>query len=148
MPRSARLFLCARCRVQVVLCRQCDRGQIYCGPECSAQSRSERCREARQRYAQGRAGRHGNAARQHRFRQRQRAAHNNQDEIVTDQGSAPALPVATLAPDPVRTGVNPVSAAMCRSAHHRCSRCAAHCSALLRQGFLRPEQRRSRDPPS
>jgi hypothetical protein len=41
---SARLFLCAGCRLQVVICSCCDRGQIYC---------------AGQRYQNGQTGRRG-----------------------------------------------------------------------------------------
>ena len=51
MLPSARLFLCARCRSQVVLCRACDRGQLYCSPDCSAASRTDRQRESRRRHA-------------------------------------------------------------------------------------------------
>ena len=40
MARSARLFLCARCRDQVLLCSHCDRGQVYCSRACSVASRS------------------------------------------------------------------------------------------------------------
>jgi hypothetical protein len=29
MESSARLFTCARCRAQVLICRRCDRGNIY-----------------------------------------------------------------------------------------------------------------------
>ena len=32
---DARLFLCARCRRQVLICSRCDRGQQYCGARCS-----------------------------------------------------------------------------------------------------------------
>jgi len=39
MDRPARLFLCARCRCQVLLCSHCDRGQRYCTPACSRQAR-------------------------------------------------------------------------------------------------------------
>ena len=39
MDRPARLFLCARCRTQVLLCSHCDRGQRYCTPACSRQAR-------------------------------------------------------------------------------------------------------------
>ena len=38
MQSSARLFNCARCRRQVVICSHCDRGNRYCGKRC-AQSR-------------------------------------------------------------------------------------------------------------
>ena len=149
MPRSARLFLCARCRAQVVLCRRCDRGQLYCDSVCSRLSRAERSRQARQRHARSRAGRHNNAIRQRRFRQRQRDACKHKTEIVTDQGSAPIAPVSTLAPEPVSTGVEMASVvALQRGAHLYCHHCAAVCSALLRRNFLRPAQRRVRDPPA
>ena len=31
---SARLFLCAGCRAQALICSCCDRGQIYCAGDC------------------------------------------------------------------------------------------------------------------
>ena len=37
--QSARLFLCACCRIQVLVCRQCDRGQRYCADGCAATTR-------------------------------------------------------------------------------------------------------------
>ena len=36
---SARLFLCAGCRMQVVICSCCDRGQIYCAGDCARRAR-------------------------------------------------------------------------------------------------------------
>jgi hypothetical protein len=36
MDQTARLYLCARCRVQVVLCSHCDRGNRYCNRACLA----------------------------------------------------------------------------------------------------------------
>ena len=62
MARSARLFLCARCRDQVLLCSHCDRGQLYCSRACSFARRHERRRETAQRY-QSSAGRLKHAAR-------------------------------------------------------------------------------------
>lgn len=35
VDQSARLFLCACCRIQVLVCRQCDRGQRYCADGCA-----------------------------------------------------------------------------------------------------------------
>ena len=32
---SARLFLCAGCRAQALICSCCDRGQIYCAGDCA-----------------------------------------------------------------------------------------------------------------
>jgi hypothetical protein len=43
---TARLFLCARCRAQVVICRDCDRGQIYCTSRCAQDARRNAQRAA------------------------------------------------------------------------------------------------------
>ena len=37
---SARLYSCLRCRSQVVICRHCDRGHVYC-VECAPLAREE-----------------------------------------------------------------------------------------------------------
>ncbi len=71
MPRSARLFLCARCRDQVLLCSHCDHGQLYCGRTCSAAARQDRRRETAQRYQRSRGGRLKHAARSACWRTRQ-----------------------------------------------------------------------------
>lgn len=70
---SARLVLCARCQAQVLVCRRCDRGQQYCGRECSGQARRERRREAAQRYQLGARGCQPHAERSRRWRARQGA---------------------------------------------------------------------------
>lgn len=59
----ARLFLCARCFVQVRLCSHCDRGQRYCTPACSSLARNTAQREAARRYQRSRGGRMAHAAR-------------------------------------------------------------------------------------
>jgi hypothetical protein len=73
MDRSARLFLCARCRDQVLLCSHCDRGQQYCSRACSSVSRRERRRETAERYQSSRGGQLKHAARSARWRQRRRS---------------------------------------------------------------------------
>ncbi len=72
MDRSARLFLCARCRDQVLLCSHCDRGQQYCGRTCSGICRRERRRETARRYQSSARGQLKHAARTARWRERQR----------------------------------------------------------------------------
>ena len=52
--------MCARCRVQVLLC---SRGQPYCSRACARATREELRREAARRYQRGRAGRMAHAAR-------------------------------------------------------------------------------------
>ena len=83
MPRraSARLFLCAGCRLQVLICSCCDRGQIYCAEDCAQRARRRSLQCAGQRYQNGPPGRRRHAARQGRYRAR--------GKKVTHQGSPP-----------------------------------------------------------
>lgn len=67
MSCSARLFLCARCRCQVVLFSHCDRGHRYCSPSCARAARVAAQRAAAQRYQSSRRGRFTHAARQQRY---------------------------------------------------------------------------------
>jgi len=57
MQNTARLFKCARCRAQVLICSRCDRGHIYCGRTCSQQARRESLRAAGRHYQRSRRGR-------------------------------------------------------------------------------------------
>jgi hypothetical protein len=134
MKPSARLFHCARCHCQVILCRRCDRGNVYCTNGCADEARTESLRRAAERYRSTRRGRHTNAERQRRFRARQR-------EKVTHQGSRLLLGLVLLllalntvqsrsedSPDDAQTGIY-------------CHFCHCECAPLLRIDFLRPEQR-------
>jgi len=90
MDRAARLFLCARCRDQVLLCSHCDRGQQYCSRSCSSVSRRERRRQTAQRYQSSRGGQLKHAARTACWRQRRRSLRQAIVDInkVTHQGFA------------------------------------------------------------
>ena len=72
MSNTARRFNCASCRRQVVLCRRCDRGHVYCSRECGETARRKSLRLAGRRYQNSRRGRHTHAQRQRRYRERQR----------------------------------------------------------------------------
>ena len=100
MPRSARLFLCARCRDQVLLCSDCDRGQLYCGRACSSAARHDRRQEAARRYQNSRGGQLKHAARSACWRQRRRArrqvATAEDIDKVTHQGCPRPLADASL----------------------------------------------------
>lgn len=129
-PIPARLFLCTRCRAQVVICSCCDRGHIYCAGDCARQARHEAQRAAGRRYQLSHRGRLSHAERARRYRARQ----NN----VTHHGSpsAPAndLLIAgsvTAASDAVSAGDEP------RQTAWRCHWCGCRCPPLIRQGFLR-----------
>ena len=47
--QTGRLFLCARCQAQVLVCSQCDRGHRYCANGCVNITRRSRQREAGER---------------------------------------------------------------------------------------------------
>jgi hypothetical protein len=82
MRHPPRLYNCARCAQQVVICSHCDRGQIYCAGDCAQQARKQSLQQAGQRYQMSRTGRLVHAARQARYRSRQQ-------HKVTHQGSTP-----------------------------------------------------------
>jgi hypothetical protein len=142
--RSARLFLCARCRTQVVICRCCDRGQIYCPDGCAQQARQASCRASARRYQRSRAGRFAHAERSRRYRARQK--------IVTHQGSPTAPTDVHVDPGAERTS-SAVVAAPCpalasrpqRASGRDCHWCGCPCPRFLRQDFLtRPRAVRTR----
>jgi hypothetical protein len=66
---SARLFLCKRCRDQMLICSRCDRGHVYCDG-CAEAARRQGQREAGKRYQATRKGRRAHAARQCAYRAR------------------------------------------------------------------------------
>ena len=107
MLQTGRLYLCARCREQVVVCRRCDHGQVYCPSGCALAARRERQRAAGKRYQSSRRGRFVHAQRSRRYRRRSCASR----EIVTHQGSVAALTgdlLRSQAPVPVMASIEEV----------------------------------------
>lgn len=141
MLPSARFYLCALCRKQVVVCRRCDHGQRYCSQKCSRQRRSERQREAKARYANSRAGRHNNAERQRRFRARLLDHNPVNSKTVTDQGSALGGPTDNLVLDQFGSNYEPSKR---QPTDMRCYHCRQCCDPLLRSDFLPFAQRHPR----
>ena len=175
MARSARLFLCARCRDQVLLCSHCDRGQRYCSRACASGSRRERQREAARNYQLSDIGQRKHAARTARWRERRRrslrqhaAGGEVDDKEVTHQGCTAASVRAPLPgcdtpsdtpsampsdiPD-VRPdiGIDPPganassSAGTAVSAPLRCRRCLRLLLPHVRSGYLRRSSVRELD---
>lgn len=150
MDSSARLFLCARCFVQVRLCSRCDRGQHYCTPACSSLARDAAQREAGRRYQRSRGGRMVHAARSRRWRIRHQriepvAAPPVVDtNIVTHQGSPehPAdAPLKSWTSDRTQASLTvhpdePAAPPADHGAGPMCRRCGAPLTPWLRQGFL------------
>jgi hypothetical protein len=138
-PVLARLFLCGRCRRQVIICRRCDRGQIYCAGVCAGQARRQSLRDAGRRYERTRSGRQNHAERSRRYRAR--------GEIVTHQGSPPppadgVVPIGAMAiPRDDATPTEPL-----RQPTTHCHWCGRPCLPQLRQGFLHRRDRRRRRP--
>ena len=104
MDRSARLFLCVRCRQHVMLCSHCDHGQLYCSPACSSAGRHEHRRHSAQRYQDSRSGRLKHAARTACWRRRRRSVCLASEDAsaravvnkVTHQGCPPVQADASL----------------------------------------------------
>ena len=71
-PESFRLFNCAACGKQVVVCSSCDRGRRYCADGCSGEWRRESVKRAAKTYQDSVPGRLNHARRQRRYRQRQK----------------------------------------------------------------------------
>jgi len=125
MESSARLYNCARCHCQVVICSHCDRGNIYCSKSCADLARRASLNAAGRRYQRTRCGRFKHAERQRRYRSRCRK--------VTHQGS-PELPPN----DPLTTRSEaPASVAITKDEGICCHFCGRPCSPFLRLGFLR-----------
>ncbi len=146
-PGSGRLFVCVRCGCQVVVCNCCDRGQIYCDGDCSAQARRQTLHGAGRRWQQTRRGRRMHAARMARYRTKLAQGSDGVGvgmadgwprEIVTHHGSPPAAvddllaPGATAMPRDDASPAEPPGRAMTHC--HWCGRC---CLLPLRRGFLR-----------
>jgi hypothetical protein len=130
MQSSARLFNCARCCCQVVICSHCDRGNVYCGKRCSEPARRQSQREAARRYQRTRRGRFAHAERQRRYRQRRRAK-------VTHQGSPPAISDETLPVESRTLARRSEEPAAVPVDGIRCDLCGRVCSHFVRQSFLR-----------
>lgn len=140
----ARIFLCACCRKQVVVCSHCDRGQRYCAGGCSEHTRQRRQRAAGKRYQRSRLGRHKHAQRMRRWRDRHRARANkvthqgSQDTEANDVLTAPQTtePLCTLLP--TASLLIPIAArAVVAFTLCRCSFCGAKVQPQLRPDFLR-----------
>lgn len=136
---TARFFLCARCRAQVLICSRCDRGQIYCASGCAQQARRLAQQAAGRRYQASRRGRLSHAARAGRYRARQKN--------VTHQGSPPPPPDDLLsASSAVSTSEQPSAACSDLIAGRPggrdretqlCHWCGGRCLPFVRHDFLR-----------
>ena len=132
---SCRMFLCARCRSQSLICRRCDRGQIYCMGSCARDARREGQREAHRRHQATPRGRTMHAERNRRYRARvgRVTDHGPTSEHATGHlGGSRAVPAGLSEPSP--SGRSP--------GHYRCHHCGRPASTFLRLASLRPRGNR------
>ena len=128
---SARLFNCARCHAQCCICSHCDRGNIYCSPECSQKSRQESLKKAARRYQNSFKGRQNNAERQRRYREED--SKEVSEKKVTHQGSKPLLLYDLL---PKALNKEKKSLSECTDHEIHCDFCGVCCSNFIRSDFL------------
>lgn len=91
MKACGRLFNCARCYAQSMICRSCDRGHIYCSHVCAAMARRSHVKRAQRKYQSSHKGRLAAAERQRRFR----ARHRQPVELSESSKQAPATKKVT-----------------------------------------------------
>ena len=127
---SARLFLCAGCRAQSVICSCCDRGQIYCAGDCAGRARRHAQRAAGRRYQTSRRGRLAHADRTRRYRARCKK--------VTHHGSPEPLPDDLLpAASPAIASDAEIPEERPRHTTSHCHWCGRRCPEFVRREFLR-----------
>jgi hypothetical protein len=138
----ARLFLCARCRAQVLVCSCCDRGQIYCAGGCAQEARYQAQRAAGQRYQASRRGRVNHAARSGRWRSRQKNV-THQGSPLQPPSDAVSVDAAPAANSPPATPANDVATPFPSHGQPawRCHWCGSRCQPFVRIDFLRCRQR-------
>lgn len=130
MELTARLYSCAHCYAQVLICSDCDRNNIYCISTCSKLRRTLSLRRAGKRYQQSYRGRQMHAKRQRQYRA--------QKKIVTHHTSPPQSPNDVLPPklnEPIK---QPIKGDI------YCHFCGNRCSPFIRRVYLhRSDQRAS-----
>ena len=153
-PLRGRVFTCARCQGEVLVCIGCDRGRRYCGSKCSGQARRQALHANGQRYQSSPAGRLAHARRSRRYRQRRR----ERERLARQQSLPPSAPSPSPTPTPTPTPANSdasvgsqgpcaggvlaaeldVAPATGRDAWRRpCAWCSRECQGVVRRDFPR-----------
>lgn len=130
MQTDARLFNCARCFKQVVICSGCDRGNIYCTKSCATLSRKRSLKTAGNKYQQTKAGKIKHAARQQSYRQKQKKVTHHSSLIPTTND----LLITERSFDLINTSTTSTKQIQCHF-------CGKFCSVYVRTGFKRDHLR-------
>ena len=126
MEANARLFNCARCSRQVIICSCCDRGNIYCCYECSQLARKQSLSDAGQRYQNSSTGKHKHACRQKSYRRR--LANKVTHHTSLDLPNNALLPLQPF--EQKKCLIQPVTKFI------HCHFCGSCCSPFIRSEFL------------
>ncbi len=112
-----------------MVCRSCDRGQVYCLGQCAKKARKASLQRARRLYQSSRRCRLANARRQQRFRHRQK-------EKVTHQGSVSDSPDDLLPVAPRKISKRDLEVSFSAKTGIHCHFCQRQCGPFLRHHFL------------
>jgi hypothetical protein len=141
---SHRLYHCLCCGVQVLICRGCDRGNVYCEGRCAAVRRREGLRRAGERYQNSFRGAVRHAARQRTWRRRRAEKVTHQGSAATGGAATVTTPAADLVvddADPAERYVVPLvrhsRPAISRAPALRCCFCGRRLGAFTGLGPLR-----------
>lgn len=141
--QSPRLYNCQRCGLQVHICRQCDRGNVYCTTGCAPIRRQESLQRAGAHYQRTHRGACRHAARQSQWRARQRKEVTHQGSLAPEGAVTVNAPAVDVTSEPIREPSEPVQAlsspvvAWDPSERPRCSVCRRVLSVFTRLEFLR-----------
>lgn len=128
MQTSSRLYQCLCCRASIVICHRCDRGQRYCTKGCSKKARVASQKRASKKYQTTRAGRFNNAARQQRFRARQKQKVTHHCSLKTARHDV----LSKRLKSHKNPEIHPKHTKI-----RRCHHCGEVCNPYLRHDFLR-----------
>jgi hypothetical protein len=150
-PLRGRLFACARCQTEVVVCIGCDRGRRYCSRECSGQARRQAQHANGKRYQSSPAGSFAHARRSRRYRQRWRERSARQESLPSSAPPPPPPPPPLPLPpansdasvgsrEPCAGGVlaaelDVAPATGCDERRRFCYWCSRECHSVVRRDF-------------
>ena len=139
MVESHRMFTCARCHKQIVICTRCDRSNRYCSDKCSDAALKESWRRASARYQSTERGRIKHKVRHQRYLQRQEEmTHKGISQVPVELRISPRATDFDVAHQEVKDdeetmrgpGLAPAPTPI------RCHFCGRACGSFTRLGFL------------
>lgn len=126
MEPTARLFQCALCHTQAIICSKCDHGQIYCSNDCSALARRKSLNTAGRRYQSTINGKRNHAARQARYEMKIKTNLTHHTSLISHQ----CAPMQQLENNAEKTEIDHIKTTLI------CCFCKRTVSEWLRNDFL------------